>query len=190
MSEKILTPEVNSFIDTCSEIVGRWASDNFNMSLWQDCIGYEKNETLNMSSPIEHILYCALGTLGRINHYEDAEPIEIQGKHYVSGLGINWQKVIGKYRVDFEVFNSDRSESKTVLVECDSHQFHERTEKERRYEKERDCWLKKQGYTVLRFTGKEIIEDPFNVAAEILSFIVNDSSEDLLEALNERKDAE
>ncbi len=133
----------------------------------------------NMESPIEQVLYCALRTLRQIlsleyqattEVYKDSEvPISIYG------VDIDPQKKIGSYYVDFMVsFNYVTTEliTESVIVECDSQQFHERTEKERRYEKKRDRYFTSQGYKVLHYTGKEILEHPFDIAREILTFII------------------
>jgi Uncharacterized protein conserved in bacteria len=78
-------------------------------------------------------------------------------------------------------------ESRQVIVECDSQQFHERTEEERRYEKQRDRFLTVEGYKVFHFTGAEIVRNPWSVAAEILEFVVTDRAnrEELLGALED-----
>jgi hypothetical protein len=53
-------------------------------------------------------------------------------------------------------------------VECDGHDFHERSKEQARRDKARDRALQATGYTVLRFTGSEIYADPAGVAAEIV----------------------
>ena len=80
---------------------------------------------------------------------------------------------VDKYRTDFKVdFLCGNKIEKSVLVECDSQQFHERTEKERRYEKARDRYLKIKGMEILHYTGKEILENPFLVAKEIINYLL------------------
>jgi very-short-patch-repair endonuclease len=113
-----------------------------------------------------------------------------------AGLFIEPQRKIGKYRVDFLIKYGAGAYSfedgmrlvdkfKRVIVECDGHDWHETTEAERRSEKERDRFLQKshvftrkngaryrvEGSKVLRFTGKEITDDPFKVAMEILDHV-------------------
>lgn len=55
----------------------------------------------------------------------------------------------------------------------------------RRYEKQRDRFLTKQGYKILHFTGTKIWNDPMSVAAEVISFLTGDSTENLLSVLDE-----
>jgi very-short-patch-repair endonuclease len=63
--------------------------------------------------------------------------------------------------------------------------WHERTERERRYEKRRDRDLARHGYHVFRFTGKEIMEDPGRVAIEVLGYVTNDAYLDMGEYLGD-----
>ncbi|MDO8357217.1 MAG: DUF559 domain-containing protein [Nitrospirota bacterium] len=105
-----------------------------------------------------------------------------EGQTIVHGLDITPQYVLGKYRIDFKV-SYDRSpkhfadiaqlQSNVILVECDSQEWHERSEKERRYEKARDRYLISNGHEVFHYTGKEIKDDPVTVAAEIIAHVIN-----------------
>ena len=65
------------------------------------------------------------------------------------------------------------------VIECDSQQFHENTEKERRYEKERDRYMTKEDYKILRYTGKEIMENPYKVAKNAISIMIDVKEKDL-----------
>ena len=87
---------------------------------------------------------------------------------------IKTQIKIEKYRVDFVVIcvDCENEIAQQIIVEADSQQFHERTEKERRYEKERDRFLAEKGYTVLHFTGKEILEDAESCVTEIHKILI------------------
>lgn len=88
------------------------------------------------------------------------------------------QKQIGKYRVDFEISYypdialPDRN-VKRLVVECDGHDFHEKTKKQAQRDKERDRMLQIAGYPVLRFTGSEIYRSPSHCALQVAEFIVS-----------------
>ena len=115
----------------------------------------------------------------RVNSIQEAnDPVQEDGDWHVAGLSIMPQAAIGKYRADFHISHErkfkNRWEHRQVIVECDSQQFHERTEEERRYEKQRDRFLTTEGYKVFHFTGTEIVKNPWLVAAEILEFVVTD----------------
>lgn len=78
---------------------------------------------------------------------------------------------IGKYKVDFLLSYRRRSETEDklyhVAIECDGHEFHEKTEEQARHDKARDRWLQSQDIKVMRFTGSEIWEDPHACVASI-----------------------
>ncbi len=74
------------------------------------------------------------------------------------------QAKIGKYRVDFLI---RIPEKKPVVVECDGHDFHERTKEQAARDRSRDRTLTEAGYTVVRFTGSEIWKDPMSCAAQV-----------------------
>lgn len=82
---------------------------------------------------------------------------------------VQTQAEIDTYRVDFLVEYRDQPISETfsrVVVECDGHDYHERTKQQAKRDKSRDRRLSALGYTVVRFTGSEIWADPFACAKE------------------------
>lgn len=76
---------------------------------------------------------------------------------------------IGPYRADFAILNSRKREM--IIVECDGHDFHERTKEQATRDRSRDRWMTTGGYTVLRFTGSEIHNDALAVADEIVEYL-------------------
>lgn len=90
---------------------------------------------------------------------------------------ITTQAPIGSHRVDFLIARyfmpSDGTgkRSPLIIVECDGHDFHERTKEQAQSDKSRDRELQEQGYFVLRFTGSEIWRDPRGCAIQLNSFI-------------------
>ena len=98
---------------------------------------------------------------GSIEHVE-APPIE--------GVYLWPQVTIGPYRVDFIVgVNANYNATSYVIVECDGHEFHERTKAQAQRDKARDRYLTGRGYRILRFTGSEIYRDPEAIWNEIIS---------------------
>jgi very-short-patch-repair endonuclease len=173
---------VLKFLDWCSTEVGKYEADLFNADTWCEY------GDLEIKSPIEQILYAAMKAVCALNSIEPADPEEFKGEMIIIGISIDPQFKIGKYRVDFQVSYGTYSTrwdlikapkqrqgmhgvSSSVIVECDSQQFHERTERERRYEKERDRFLQSSGNVVFRYTGSEIVKRPMEIAAEIISFV-------------------
>ena len=58
----------------------------------------------------------------------------------------------------------------TVIVECDGHDFHERTKEQAARDKKRDRYFQASGNPVLRFTGSEIYKDAWGCASQIIDF--------------------
>jgi len=165
-----LNENIIDFMHECTDVISSYESDLFLQNTESEF------EDLNIKSPLEQILYAALKCIRTINSIQDDDPVEISGKVWLLGLSIEPQKKIGKYRVDFLVTNywidhkKQEQKERSVIVECDSQQWHERTEKERRYEKRRDRDLILKGYKIFHYTGKEITKTPFIVAREIIAF--------------------
>lgn len=86
---------------------------------------------------------------------------------YVCQDFINPQCKIKNYRVDFlwtriTPIEPDRKLAiplPQIIIECDGHDFHERTKEQASRDKERDRVLQSMGFVVLRFTGSDIWKD-------------------------------
>jgi very-short-patch-repair endonuclease len=75
------------------------------------------------------------------------------------------QHRILNYRVDFMVWSVAPTPSGDIkllkfIIECDGHDFHEKTKQQVAYDKKRDRDLQALGFRVLRFSGSEIYKDP------------------------------
>ena len=84
------------------------------------------------------------------------------------------QVQIGAFRVDFllECWNAATGDHSSVVVECDGHDFHERTKEQASRDKSRDRELTAAGFRVLRFTGSEIHANPFGCARQAVRLVV------------------
>lgn len=103
---------------------------------------------VEVESPIEHLLVSAL--LAWIEHHE------------ITDAKVTPQVPVGPYRADFIVYVAD----KRLAVECDGAAYHATPEAVQR-DKRRDRFFVSQGIPVMRFTGKEIQDDPRRCAAEV-----------------------
>ena len=83
---------------------------------------------------------------------------------------------IGHKRIDFHIeYGAWRGWDKEqpvfdtacLLVECDGHDYHERTKEQAKKDRSRDRQLQVAGFDVFRFTGAEIHADAFGCAEEI-----------------------
>lgn len=98
-------------------------------------------EGYNTESPIEEILLKSIKENFPLGKYEIKTQEEILN---------------GKYRVDFIISSKDINKEKSLIVECDGHEFHEKTKKQAQKDKKRDRECLLAGYNVMRFTGSEI----------------------------------
>ena len=102
----------------------------------------------------------------------------------IQGLELNQQeevKVNDKtYYLDF-CFNANENgfeESDYKLaIECDGHDFHEKTKEQVTKDNERTLDLKMAGYDILRFSGSQIYNEPFKCAISTLKYILKKVNE-------------
>lgn len=163
--DKALDPKVVNVGQKCIDTVLQM----FRYGLYIDFSGDIEN--LKVISPIEQIYYFALRSFLYLM-FKKIEPELIvlnEGKKDRISVDICPQKQFDNYFVDFYLERVELGNKKlSVVVECDSQQWHETTEKQRRYEKKRDRYFAKKNIKVLHFTGKEIIENPFVAVKETL----------------------
>lgn len=83
------------------------------------------------------------------------------------------QVAIDPYRVDFLVGNWFARDDmlKAVVVECDGHDWHERTKEQSEHDKRRDRFLSMKVGRVLRFTGSEIYRTPSHAIVEVINVL-------------------
>lgn len=74
---------------------------------------------------------------------------------------------IAPYRVDFAFFGMGGR----VCVECDGHDYHERTPGQAMHDRRRDRFFQKNGWHVMRFTGTEIVRDAAACADELFELL-------------------
>lgn len=77
--------------------------------------------------------------------------------HRFMGLKFKRQKPIGRYIVDFICMEHQ------LIVEVDGGQHADQTT----YDQQRDAWLRRQGYTVLRFWNNDVMRQTEEVLEQI-----------------------
>ena len=75
---------------------------------------------------------------------------------------------VDQYRLDFAVIGGCVSTWR-IAVECDGHNYHERTKEQAAHDRRRDRHLQRHGWHVMRFTGSEIFRDVRGCVAEVLA---------------------
>jgi very-short-patch-repair endonuclease len=124
------------------------------------------NSTLSMLTPIEQIMYLDLVDLLD----------EIGARNYRFSI----QEKIGKYTVDFLlVYNpvSNPEVVKNIVIECDGHDYHERTKEQAAHDRERDRYFIKNGYILLRYTGSQIVNNRYEVNTDIGEILFGDKEQ-------------
>lgn len=77
------------------------------------------------------------------------------------------QQMICDCRVDFFI---PAPNGEGLVIECDGHDFHERTKRQAKRDRSRDRAFQQAGYTVFRFTGSEIYNDAWECAGQIFDW--------------------
>ena len=76
------------------------------------------------------------------------------------GFKVACQHPIGPYRADFlvtfESYAHAFRHGEKIVIECDGHDFHERTKEQAQHDKKRDRYMQALGFRVYRFTGSEV----------------------------------
>jgi len=125
-------------------------------------------------SPIEKLFLAALVTRMRVEmdcYFLAFDKVPRKQNLHSAIVVCVPQVKIGKYRVDFLLLDDRGSKQKLTVIECDGHDFHERTKEQAARDRSRDRWFAAQGISVLRFTGSEVYNDPFGVADEVASWL-------------------
>jgi len=148
----------NLCFDDLARISDAWVSEHF-------------------SSPIEQILFAELLFLnnGYVMVAFDQAPDVHKNTNPVE---FSRHIKIGVYEADFLITTTRGEKKECVVIECDGHDFHEKTKQQAAHDKKRDRWFLRNGYKVLRFTGSEIYNDVASCGEEINS-ILEDIYEDL-----------
>ena len=115
-------------------------------------------EDFSYLSPIEAIMLSEL--LFLTDSYNRIQYDAIPGvSKFVDCFSFQPQVKCGIYTADFLITMHGPCAAKHVVVECDGHDFHQKTKEQAAHDKKRDRWFTKKGMVVLRFTGSEIFKD-------------------------------
>jgi very-short-patch-repair endonuclease len=122
-----------------------------------------------------------------VKTHDDLRELSLALGQYTPVLGQQIQ--VGAYRLDFCIASPSLEHFDTVAhllaVECDGHDFHERTKQQAARDKSRDRALLDHGIATIRFTGSEIWRDALKCANEALALAARPVQEGLTRALAE-----
>lgn len=145
------------------------------------CANIEENRVAlrqHCQSPIERLLADMLVACPFMNFLlrgpQIVKPGSERPTRVTGGAYICPQFRIGPHRVDFAILIICTQGELRLVVECDGHDFHEKTKEQAAADKARDRYLNDQGYRVLRFTGSEIWNNAIECGDQISWFIINE----------------
>lgn len=121
------------------------------------------------ASPIEGRMFdalCAAAERRRVLLQEPLEDIVFHGciREHERSAWLTRNKAIASYRIDILI----GGENWKLAVECDGHDFHDRTKQQAAYDRARDRELVLLGVTTIRFTGSEIAHSVERCADEAI----------------------
>lgn len=123
-------------------------------------------ETTGCKSPIEQI-FCLAYKIYSFEKYDS---------DFSEGLCFERQYKIeaksGKnYVADFLIHHEfASSESKSVVIECDGHDYHKLTKEQVEHDNDRDFDIKETGYDIIHFSGSQIFKSPMKCAEKAYEY--------------------
>jgi very-short-patch-repair endonuclease len=148
-------------------------------STWEGCIyGTIEHMEEVCESPIEVMLGAAM-LLG-CNLYDGVSKVckPFVSLHRGEDLRFDQSLILmvpqykwNNYRIDFAMFG--RAADQVVFVECDGHDFHERTKDQAARDRSKDRAIQEAGIPILRFTGSEIYRNPEQCVTQIINVVGN-----------------
>lgn len=125
------------------------------------------DELMVCESPIEQLMCLALkNNECQMRDYADCRTFSLIPQHEIIANG-------REYRLDFHLGLSVDNRPLKLAIECDGHQFHEKTKEQVARDKRREHDLILTGYVVVRFPGSEVYKDAAACADVVLQIIKN-----------------
>ena len=142
----------SSLDERAIELVGTFIEESTN----------DLTQLLSLSaSPIEQVMAIALYDV--ISHYNERRSlIKLEAQAEIKAES-------STYKADFLIqygLCDHGDDAVKIIVECDGHQYHEKTKEQAQKDKKRDRALQYLGYIVLHYTGSEIWRYPKKCAME------------------------
>lgn len=119
-----------------------------------------------IKSPIEQIFLTAFELYIQILNKENIflfpqHEIKIGDKKYIVDFYFEQDENVNPYYTD-----------KKIIIECDGHEFHQKTKEQVKRDNEREYNLKIAGYEIIRFSGSQIYNEPFKCAEDTYNYIM------------------
>lgn len=133
---------------------------------------FDPRSYAKVNSPIERKLiaelltYLCVGT--RSYEVFILRPGDAFGVPRGQKLCIAPQHRVGRFIVDLAMQGANGPK---IAVECDGHDYHERTKEQAAYDRYRDRYITSRGWLVARFTGSEIYHDAHGCVDQIATLL-------------------
>ena len=153
--ESILERVENGLLEQFNEMVGYHGQ-----RAWSAC-----------ESPIEAAFALALIGMSRLKRGGRAPVQLVEQEHEERFVNLG-PVLIPQYewegkRIDFKYIEKPF----VIFIECDGHDFHERTAYQATRDRRKDRLIQSVGIPILRFTGAEIYHDAIGCAVEVFDFV-------------------
>jgi len=151
-------------IGLSEEIAVNWYSDIINTL-----------DEQNIISPPEQLFYAHWEIYQQLNYVVPKIYLILQhqiDKYYVDfyldfiGFYVN-EMIIPPSLNDREVFKGIDQDCPKIVIEIDSHVWHEKTPEQAEKDKQRERYIISKGYTFVRFTGREVVRNPEKCVEEV-----------------------
>lgn len=159
----------HSVIEKCASGFGLTPDYQVKASVLEKIAPYLRDSFDRCGSPIERMM--SFGLLVTFAIYSTAEWFWTDGFLSLGSYAdqgdvtLGQQVQLGQYRVDFLLGLSGCN--RAIVIECDGHDFHERTKAQAQRDKSRDRWLQMHRYMVFRYTGTEIYKNTAGCAGQV-----------------------
>lgn len=135
-------------------------------------LAWDAFDKSSYQSPIEEIFALAyrLHLLEYDKPYEEIIPLYPQEKINIDGKIYFADFLIDPMRTEWVRYETN--DIYRLVIECDGHDFHEKTKAQVERRNERDMDLKSAGYDVLHFSGSQIYRDPDKCAEDVFEYVI------------------
>src|SRR5215469_3608 len=178
--EDTIDVNIHRVLDECIEAFGLSPTYDLKFSILAKIYPFLEDGFDRCESPIEQIMLFGLlvtfATYFSETWSETADGFRFltigtrELGHVILGLQVD----LGRYRVDFLLGAAGVAGNRRIVIECDGHDFHERTATQAQRDRSRDRWMQTEhGFIVLRFTGREIYGNTARCAGEIFDALLS-----------------
>ncbi len=156
-----------------------------------------ENWKCGMDSPIERLLFIGMYSIIPADEFAamplmtceviGADVIHPKQQERINEHGtmlIQLQHRLLDWPADF-VLSCPSISQKKVVVECDGHEFHERTKEQAARDRSRDRATQTAGHIMLRYTGSEIYRSPLGCARNAIKTLADFIQDDWMKGRGE-----